>query len=98
MKILIAFALGTLAQAADPAAGKALFEIKCGVCHATESSERRIGPSLKDAKDGTLPGRKSATHDTVLKQIENGGGGMPVFRELLTKEQKEDIVAYVLTL
>jgi mono/diheme cytochrome c family protein len=98
MRILIVFAFAALVHAADPAAGKALFEIKCGVCHATESSERRIGPSLKGAKDGTLPGGKSATHDTVLKQIENGGGGMPVFRELLTKEQKEDIVAYVMTL
>jgi mono/diheme cytochrome c family protein len=33
-----------------------------------------------------------------MHQIENGGGGMPVFRDLLTKEQKDDIVAYVLTL
>src|SRR5438094_5359756 len=80
--------------------GKALFEKKCSVCHATETSERRIGPSLKGIKDGKLPDGigKEATHDNILKQIDDGGGGMPVFRDLLTKEQKEEIIAYVMTL
>jgi mono/diheme cytochrome c family protein len=53
---------------------------------------------LKGTKEGTLPSHKDSTHDAILKQIENGGGGMPVFRELLTRDQKEDLVAYVLTL
>jgi mono/diheme cytochrome c family protein len=91
-------ALVGLAHTADQSAGKALFEIKCGVCDATESSERRIGPALKGVKDGSVPSRKNATPDAILKQIENGGGGMPVFRELLTKDQKEDIIAYIMTL
>ena len=98
MKILILFTASALAYAADPSSGKALFEQKCGICHATESSERRIGPPLKGVKEGHLPSHKNATHDTVFEQIENGGGGMPIFRELLTKEQKEAITAHVLTL
>ena len=98
MKSLIFLTAAAFASAADPSAGKALFEKKCEICHATDSSEHRIGPALKGVKEGTLPSHKDATHDAVLKQIENGGGGMPVFRELLTKDQKEDIVAYVLTL
>jgi len=98
MRILVLFTASLLAYAADPQSGKALFEKKCGICHATDSSERRIGPGLKGVKEGSLPSQKSSTHDTILKQIDNGGGGMPVFRDLLTREQKEDIVAYVLTL
>jgi len=98
MRTFVLFTASTLVYAADPAAGKALFEKKCAICHATDSSERRIGPALKGVKEGSLPSHKDSTHDAVLKQIENGGGGMPVFRELLTKDQKEDLVAYVLAL
>ena len=98
MRALVLLAAATLAHAGDPAAGKTLFETKCGVCHATDSSERRIGPALKGVKEGALPSHKNTSHDAILKQIDNGGNGMPVFRELLTKDQKEDVVAYVLTL
>lgn len=98
MRLLVLLAASAVAYAADPSSGKALFEKKCEICHASDSSERRIGPALKGVKGGTLPSHKDSTHDAILKQIENGGGGMPVFRELLTKEQKEDLIAYVLTL
>ena len=98
MRTLILLSAPALLYAADPSSGKALFEKKCEICHATDSSEHRIGPALKGVKEGTLPSQKDATHDAILQQIENGGGGMPVFRELLSKSQKEDLVAYVLTL
>jgi len=95
---ILALLIGGVALAQS--SGKELFESKCSVCHATETSERRIGPSLKGVHEGKLPDGigKKATHDNILKQINNGGNGMPVFRELLTDEQKEAIVAYVLTL
>lgn len=80
--------------------GKALFQKNCAACHATETPEHRIGPSLKDVKNGKLPDAigKEATHDNVLNKIDNGGNGMPVFRDLLTQPEKEAIVKYVLTL
>jgi mono/diheme cytochrome c family protein len=98
---LLACGALTLAQSSpEKPDGKALFERKCATCHATETSERRIGPSLKGVKEGRLPDQfgKEATQDNILKQIDEGGGGMPVFRDLLTKDQKEAIIAYVLTL
>lgn len=98
MKLLILLTSATVAYTADPAAGKKLFESKCSICHAPDSSEHRIGPGLKGVKEGKLPSGKHATHASILKQIEDGGGGMPVFRQLLTKEQKDDIAAYVMTL
>jgi len=99
MKILSSLlCLSALAFAQDPVEGKKLFEIKCGVCHSTDSDERRVGPPLKGAKTGTFSNGKYANHSTILKQMDAGGNGMPVYRELLTKEQKEDIISYVLTL
>lgn len=90
--------LSALAVAQDTMAGKKLFDIKCAVCHSTDDAETRIGPPLKGAKTGTLSSGRYANHATILKQIDEGGKGMPVFRELLTKEQKENIIRYVLTL
>jgi mono/diheme cytochrome c family protein len=99
MRILTSLlCLGALVFAQDPVEGKKLFEIKCGVCHSTDTPETRIGPSLKGAKTGMFSSGKYANHATILKRIDEGGNGMPVFRELLTTEQKETIISYVLTL
>jgi len=99
MRILTSLlCLSALAFAQDPVEGKKLFETKCSVCHSTDSAETRIGPPLKGAKAGTLSSGKYANHATILKRIDDGGNGMPVFRELLTKDEKENIISYVLTL
>jgi len=82
----------------EESGGKKLFEKKCGVCHATETSERRIGPSLKGVKEGRLPGGRDATRETILKQLNDGGNGMPVFRELLSDAEKDSVARYILTL
>ena len=72
--------------------------MKCGICHNADSNEKKIGPGLKGVKDGALPSGKSATEGAILDKLNAGGGGMPVFKELLTDKEKADIVAYVLTL
>jgi cytochrome c len=95
--ILLGFA--AFAQnAPDAPDGKKLFEKKCSICHASDTSERRIGPSLKGVKDGHLPGGRDATREIILKQLNDGGNGMPVFRELLSDAEKESVARYVLTL
>jgi mono/diheme cytochrome c family protein len=89
----------------DAAAGKQLFERKCSVCHVTATNQRTIGPGLKGTGKGKLPSGKLAVHDVILKLINDGGdhtaaqgGGMPVFKDLLTDQEKEDLIAYLLTL
>src|SRR6266436_6698856 len=102
MKLLgctIALGFAAFAQNTPEALdGKKLFEKKCGVCHASETPERRIGPSLKGVKEGHLPGGRNATQDAILKQLNDGGNGMPVFRELLSDAEKDSVIRYVLTL
>lgn len=78
--------------------GKKLFEAKCAVCHSADSNEARVGPGLKGAKEGTLSNGKNVTPQVILKQLNSGGGGMPVFKELLTEDEKTQLIAYVLSL
>jgi mono/diheme cytochrome c family protein len=96
---ILALVFAALAQnAPDAPDRKKLFEKKCGVCHASETTERRIGPSLKGINEGRLPGGGDATRDAILKQLNNGGNGMPVYRELLSDAEKDSLARYVLTL
>ena len=41
---------------------------------------------------------KNATAEVILEVVNAGGGGMPAYKELLTDEEKQDVIAYVLTL
>ena len=86
------------AKAGDMAKGKELFEGKCIVCHNPDSNEKKIGPGLKGLKDGKLPSGKNATREVIIEVINAGGGGMPAYKELLTDEEKNDVIAFVLTL
>jgi mono/diheme cytochrome c family protein len=78
--------------------GKKLFEAKCAVCHSADSNEPRVGPGFKGVKDGTFPSGHSATAEVILKKLNAGGGGMPVFKELLTADEKAQVIAYVMSL
>ena len=82
----------------DAEKGKELFETKCFVCHNADSKEKKIGPGLQGIKDGKLPSEKDATYENILDNLNKGGGGMPAFEKLITDEEKEDVIAYVLTL
>ena len=82
----------------DAEEGKEVFETKCSICHNADSTEKKIGPGLKGIKDGKLPSGKDATHENLLQNINEGGGGMPAFEKLLTDEEKANVIAYVLTL
>lgn len=82
----------------DVATGKELFETKCAICHNVDSKDKKIGPGLQGIKDGKLPSGKETNYENILENLNKGGGGMPAFEKLLTPEEKDHIVAYVLTL
>ena len=83
----------------DAAAGKKVFEARCVDCHNADSKEEKVGPGLKGVKDGTLPSGRKSTHDNILGVVDEGSGDeMPAFGDLLSEKEKEDVIAYVLTL
>ena len=83
----------------EPAAGKKVFEGRCVDCHNADSKEEKVGPGLKGIKDGMLPSGRKATHDNILDTVEEGvSDEMPAFGDVLSDKEKEDVIAYVLTL
>ena len=85
-------------EKADPVAGKAIFREKCAECHNAENKETKGGPGFAGVKNGKLPSGRPATHEVIMDLVTKGQESMPAFKELLTEQQREDVVAYVMTL
>ena len=86
------------APAGSAVKGKALYKDNCGICHYSANTAKKIGPGLKGVKSGKLPSGKAATRDVILGILNEGGGGMPAYKELLTEEEKTDVIAFTLSL
>ncbi len=84
--------------AGDPEKGKTVFE-QCSVCHNADTDEKKIGPSLKGLfkKDKLVNGKK-VTEENVREFINTGGNGMPSYADMLSKEDKDNVIAYLKTL
>jgi mono/diheme cytochrome c family protein len=78
--------------------GKAIFDANCDECHDAYSREARTGPGLQGLKSGKLPDGRPATHDKLIDVVNNGPAEMPKFEDRLTAQQKEDVVAFLMTL
>src|SRR5215470_421960 len=77
--------------------GKRIFEAECEGCHSTKSGGRKVGPSMKGLfqrakmRDGVTP-----INDLSIRTLmELGGTGMPTFSDVLTEDEKDEIVAYL---
>jgi cytochrome c len=77
--------------------GKEVFE-QCGVCHSTDG-EKKMGPTLKGLfqKDKLHNGKKP-TDENVKAIINAGSEGMPGYEEILSEEERVDLMAYLKTL
>lgn len=86
------------AQAGKADKGKEVFE-QCSVCHAADSDEKKMGPGLKGLfKKAKMQNGKAPTEENVRGLINAGGNGMPAYEELLSKEERDDLIAYLKTL
>jgi mono/diheme cytochrome c family protein len=86
------------ADKGDPAKGKETFE-QCAICHNVDTDEKKMGPSLKGLfKHKTLASGKPVTDENVMAQINNGGNGMPAYSDMLSAEEKANVLAYLHTL
>ena len=70
------------------AAGKTVFTSNCGGCHtlADAGTNGQVGPVLDDLKPDKA---------TVQRQVTNGGGKMPPFKDKLSTEQIDAVSTYV---
>jgi cytochrome c len=94
---------GTQIFAAPPAGdaekGKAVFEDNCAVCHNADSDEKKTGPGLKGLfKHDKLKNGKKPTEATVKAVINAGGNGMPSYSDMLSDEERDNVIAYLKTL
>ncbi|HMF13190.1 MAG TPA: c-type cytochrome [Gemmataceae bacterium] len=100
--ICVAFAAWSPAihAAGDAKKGKEVFE-QCGVCHSSDTDERKMpaAPSLKGVfKRDKLVNGKKPTDATVRAKIDEGGNGMPSYKDMLSDQEKDDVIAYLKTL
>ena len=87
------------AAAGDAAKGKEVFE-QCSVCHNADSTEVKMGPGLKGLFKGgrKLTDGKAVSDATVGAKIDAGGNGMPAYKDMLSDQEKDDLIAYLKTL
>jgi cytochrome c len=87
------------AQKGDAAKGKEVFD-QCTVCHNSDSTERKMGPGLKGLfKKAKLDSTGKPVNDAnVAGKIDEGGNGMPAYKDVLTADDKANLMAYLKTL
>ncbi|MGA7234926.1 MAG: c-type cytochrome [Bryobacteraceae bacterium] len=99
----VALAAGSMAALVaapkgDAAKGKEVFG-QCAVCHSADTTEKKMGPGLKGLfKHDKLANGKKVTDATVREQIDQGGNGMPPYKDLLSDDEKDNVIAYLKTL
>jgi cytochrome c len=96
--MLAGFAVAADKKEGDATKGKEVFEA-CSVCHNTDTDEKKVGPSLKGLfKRDKLKNGKKVTDENVKATINAGGNGMPSYSDLLSEEEKANVIAYLKTL
>jgi cytochrome c len=82
----------------DAEKGKEVFQ-QCAVCHNADSTDKKMGPGLKGlfSREKMNNGKKP-TDANVLEKINEGGNGMPAYKEMLSDDEKDDLMAYLKTL
>ena len=83
----------------DAAKGKEVFD-QCSVCHNADSTEKKMGPGLKGLfKKAKLDSNgKPANEANILDKINEGGNGMPGYKDMLNDTEKANLIAYLKTL
>jgi len=83
----------------DAAKGKEVFD-QCSVCHNSDSTERKMGPGLKGLfKKGKLESNGKPVSDAnVVEKINDGGNGMPAYKDQLNDDDRANLIAFLKTL
>jgi cytochrome c len=85
-------------KAGDATKGQEVFQ-QCGVCHNADSTEKKMGPGLKGLfQKEKMTNDKKPTEANVRAKIDEGGNGMPAYKDMLSDEEKNNVIAYLKTL
>ena len=96
--LICSLAMGAQKKAGDAEKGKEVFQ-QCGVCHTADSAEKKMGPGLKGLfQNEKMNNGKKPTEANVREKVDEGGNGMPSYKEMLSDEEKNDLIAYLKTL
>ena len=86
------------ADTGDAAKGKDVFE-QCGVCHNVDSPDKKVGPSLQGLyKKPKLKNGKPVNDANVKAIVNAGGNGMPAYADMLSDDERADLIAYLKTI
>lgn len=92
------FAMQKEKKAGDAANGKVVFG-QCAMCHNPNNADKKIGPGLKGLfQRAKMANGKKPTEANVLAQIDEGGAGMPAYKNMLSAQEKQNLLAYLKTL
>ncbi len=87
--VLITVPSHALSKKESEEAGAILFRDKgCAFCHGANAAGTTRGPSLADV-------RKTMKPEQIADQIQNGGKKMPSFKESVSKDEVDQLVAYL---
>ena len=73
-------------------AGQKVFTQRCFQCHSVIPDQVRFGPSLHGVLSKPHPRKTDAQVRMILK---NGKGKMPSFNDVLSKQETDDLLAYL---
>ena len=83
----------------DAAKGKEVFAANCTVCHNADSTVKKTGPGLKGLfKREKLNSGKKVTDQTVMKLLNEGIETMPAYADILSEEERRNVLAYLKTI
>lgn len=84
---------------AQQAAGHAVFQTRCAVCHYDRETGSLHGPSLLGVfKKQALPSGGAATDERVTATIVHGRNNMPAMAGQMAPGDMDDLLAYLHTL
>ncbi|MBI5086836.1 MAG: cytochrome c [Acidobacteria bacterium] len=97
LSLALASSLALAQKKGDAAKGKEVFE-QCAVCHSV-TGEKKMGPTLKGLyqKEKLANGQK-VSDASITAMINKGKGNMPAFADVLTADEKTDLLAYLKTI
>jgi cytochrome c2 len=96
--LLLTGSLFAAEKKGDATKGKEVFE-QCAVCHSATTDQKKMGPSLKGLyKRPKLANGSPVTDASILAMVNKGKGSMPAFADMLSDEEKANLLAYLKTL